>query len=285
MITSPFHSVIPLKQFKFLLLGIAAGLILIHLTLTWRSGDTDLLSTSIVLWIAVSFLLWKKRDILSLESKFFSSLFGILLITFVLNKSNYLSGFDLFLRISPFISALGLSLLASGIKGLKQYWQEMIIIVFLPLPPGLVFLFVDVPVLTAKFVAYVLMHLGFEVSCQGTKVMLLTKSVDVRQACSGIHVIIQLLGFAFLFLVIFPTNLKQKILVPTVAVLLGFVLNGVRVSLMAILVALSNRPAFEYWHTGNVSLMFSMLSGFIFWLFCLFMLRLNESEIKDSVDI
>jgi len=45
-------------------------------------------------------------------------------------------------------------------------------------------------------------------------------------------------------------------LFPIVAVLVAFVVNGVRVALMAILVAYSSQEAFEYWHTGTGSEIF-----------------------------
>jgi len=91
-----------------------------------------------------------------------------------------------------------------------------------------------------------------------------------------------LLGLAVLYLVMFPTDWTRKVLVPVVAVSLAFVVNGFRVALMAVLAASSNLEAFEYWHTGSGSAIFSMISVFLFGLFCLFLLRQEEPANRDN---
>lgn len=270
------------KELKFWLLGIAAGLIALHLHLTMRIGDNDLLGASVLFWIAVSSLLWKKRDRLNLESGIFSTFFGISLIVLVFFKAMHLSSHDSFLRISPFISILGLSLVASGFKGLKQYWQELSILGFLAIAQGWLLQF-DISELTAKFAAFVLWVLGFQVSRQGLLISLPTGSIEVYAGCSGTGLMLQLVGFAFIFLVMFSTNSKQKILIPLVAALLGFVVNGARVALMAILVALSNQNAFEYWHKGDGSVIFSMISVMLFGLFCHFFILQKASMNRGNI--
>jgi exosortase/archaeosortase family protein len=76
--------------------------------------------------------------------------------------------------------------------------------------------------------------------------------------------------------------LLLKILVPIVAVSLAFIVNGIRVAVMAVLSASSNEKAFDYWHLGEGSLIFSLLSVLSFGLFCLFLLR--QQEEPDSQD-
>lgn len=270
-----------LQSSKFWLLVIASGLMTIHLTLTWRSENIDLLSTSLLFWVAVSSLIWKKHEVLKLESNFFSGCFGVFLVTWILLKSAFfVSGYDPFLRLSPLISALGISLLASGVKGLKQYWQELTILCFLVIPPSLLSLMIDLPALTAKFATYILWHLGFDVSRQGVNIILPTGAVEVYPGCSGVNVMLQLLGLTLLFLVMFPTDLTKKVVTPIVAVFLAFVVNGFRVALMAVL-AHSDKAAFEYWHEGDGSVLFSMLAVLIFGLFCYFLLLRDESENQD----
>ncbi len=277
-------SVGTLKNSKFWLLAIATGLIAIHLTLTSRGNDASLLGSSALFWLAVSSLLWSKRDALSLDSSFFSSFWGVLLIALVLLKSIFVSGYDPFLRISPLISAVGVALLASGFKGLKQYWRELLILCFLAPSPGTLSLLIDISTFTAQFATAVLWYLGFEVSRQGVYVTLPTGSIEVYPGCSGIESMLHLLGLAVLFLVMFPTNWLEKILVPIVALLVAFVVNGVRVALMAVLAASSNPQALEYWHKGDGSMLFSMISVLILGLFCLFMLRQGNPENHGSVD-
>ncbi|MFB2894429.1 cyanoexosortase A [Aerosakkonemataceae cyanobacterium BLCC-F50] len=267
-----------LKTFKFYLLGITSGLIAIHLTLTWRAEDSSFWGMSMLFWFAVGSMLWSKRDTFNLDSSAFSSTLGTILIALVLLKSISISGYDPFLRIFPVISGLGIALLASGFQGFKQYWRELLILCFIVPSPGLLSLFIDISVLTAQFATAVLWYAGFDVSRQGVYVALPTGVVEVYSGCSGIEAILQLLGLSLVFLLMFPTTKIAKIIVPVVAVCIAFVVNGIRVALLAVLSAPISREAFEYWHKGDGSLVFSTIAVLIFGLFCLFLLRQNQPD-------
>lgn len=285
-----FDSFPSLKSSKFWLLGIAAGLSAIHLTITWKSDNSDLWGLSVLFLAAVCSLMWKKRDTLNLGAGGISSVIGTLIIALVLLKSTYPTGkfphlVDKFSYVSPLISGVGLGLIASGFKGLKQYKQELIILFFLGVPQAVIPSLIDISILTAQFSNAVLWYLGFEVARQGVNVILPTGSVEVYSGCSGMVAILYLWGLAALFLVMFPTDWSKKILVPVVATLLAFVVNGGRVALMAVLAASSNKQAFDYWHTGSGSQIFAMSSVLIFGLFCFLLLRLNEAENEDSVEL
>ncbi len=270
-----------IQEPKYWLLGIAAGLIVLHLTLISRTANTDLFGTMLLFWGVVAFLIWERHETLTLESGVFSSCFGASLIALILLKSSSLFGDDLFLRVAPFLSGISLALLASGTKGLKQYWQELLILAYTAIPPGFIGVFIDVAQLTAKFSAFILHYLGFEVVRKGVFLILEKGSVEVYHGCSGVNAILQLLGLALVFLLMFPTTMVQKIIVPIIAVLIGFVVNAARVALMAVLVSLSQPQAFKYWHEGNGSVVFSMIAVFIFGLFCWFAI-LQEPQNKKK---
>lgn len=279
-------SVKPLKTSRFFLLGIAAGLIAINLNITWKSGETDNYWGTLGLFLsAVCYLIWEKRKTLSLETGVASSFLGTLLIAWVLLKSITIVGDDPIIRILLLVSALGLALLASGFQGLKQYWQELLILCFIAPSTGLLAALIDISPLTAKFANFLLVHLGFQVSLQGVNIIMPTGSVKVYPGCSGMEPIISLLGLAVLFLAMFPTDWSKKIIVPVMAIFVAFVVNGVRVTLMAILVAFSNEKTFEFWHTGDGSLIFAMISVLIFGLFCLYLLRVDKPENQNSVEL
>lgn len=283
MTTVNLASVKPLKSSKFWLLGIAAGLIAIQLTINWKNGDLNSWSISVLFWFAICSVIWEKRNTLSLKAGTVSSLLGTLVIAIVLLKSASSSGE--FYYISPFISALGLGLLASDIKGLKQYWQELLALFCLGVPQVIILSLADISELTAKFAAFVLSHVGFAVSRQGVYVGLATGAVEVNRACSGMRNITQLFAIAVLFLVMFPMSWRKKILVPLVAVFVGFTVNGFRVAMMALLVAYSTPENFEYWHTGDGAQIFSLISALIFGLFCFLMLRLDEDKNQESTQL
>lgn len=272
--TIHFPKIESLKYSKFLLLGVSIGCIAIHLNVTNQSGNSDLLINSIIFWVAASSLIWKRRYTLNLKTDIISSFLGTLLITSVLLKS--MSPTDNFLYVSPLISSIGLGLIASGFQGLKQYRSELLLLFFLGVPYATLFPLIDISEFTAKIAAFLLWYSGFDVSRTGVEIVLSSGIVEVYQACSGMKNILELWGLSALILVMVPTNRYQKILVPIVATLIGFAVNMVRVVLMAALVASEKQAAFKYWHQGDGSLVFSMISVLIFGSFCFLSLRFEE---------
>ncbi|MBW4626724.1 MAG: cyanoexosortase A [Brasilonema octagenarum HA4186-MV1] len=272
-----------LKYPQIWLLAIGAGLIAINLAVLWKANNSSLLGMTFLFWAAISSLVWEKRYSLNLESEIFSSFFGLTLIALLLIKSISLTSFGVFLYLSPVILAIGLALLASGFKGLKQYKAELFILFFLSLPK-LLSSWLDISLLTAKFTTLILWYTGFEVARNGTLIYLPTGSVEVYSGCSGIELIFQLVGLALLFLLMFPQNLKYQILIPFVAGTLAFIVNALRVALMAILVAQGHMEVFDYWHEGDGSLVFSLIAVLLFGLFCWFHLGRSELRNKDATE-
>jgi cyanoexosortase A len=263
---------------QFWLLATGAGLAAIHLTLIERLALPNQFGTSLLFWAAVFSLTWHKRDRLRLESDPCSSIAGICILAVVLLRSASLTSYDSFLRISPCLSLMGVGLLASGIRGCKQYWQELVALCLLALPTGAISSLLDISPLTAKFAALVLWYAGFDVNRQGVYLYLPTGSVEVYPGCSGMESIMQLVGMAAIFLLMFPMSWGKRLLIPAVAIGIAFVVNGIRVALMAFLIAYSSSEAFEYWHTGDGSLIFSMIAVFFLGTFCLFLLRQSPAD-------
>ncbi len=273
-----------IQEPKYLVLGIATGLIALHLTLIGRTNNLDLLGSSMLFWGAVAFLVSDKQEQLRWESGVFSSFFGATLITFILLRSLSINGYDIFLRFLPFLAAFSVALMASGWKGLKQYWQELAILCFLMIPPGLPAIFIDVAQITAKFTGFILWYLGFHVIREGLSLKLPNGTVVVEEGCSGVSVILQLLGLSIILLFMFPElKLNKKIIAPIVAIFLAFIVNSIRVALLAVLVAYSNKESFEYWHKGTGSLIFSMIAVAIFGLFCQFVLLRDDDVGKQNL--
>ena len=262
---------------KYWLSGIGVGLVALHLNLSQHLGRSDFFSHSFLFWMVVLFLVWEKRDRLDLRSDPIGSFGGISLLSLVLYKSLHIFPEDFFLRIAPLLSVLGLGLLASGIKGLKQYVPEIFLVSFLAIPWEFIYIF-DVSQLTAKFSSFILWILGFEVTRQGVWIIMPTGSVEVYNGCSGVRTILQLLGLSWILLSLIPTNSWQKIWLLIASILLGFTINGMRIALMAVLVAMSNAEGFTYWHTGNGSLIFSAISVLMFGTICF--LTLNRENFQ-----
>ena len=278
MLKNTFDNLVTLeKRTKFLLLVIAVSLIAIHFNIIYKYGDSKLVSTSILLLSAVLFNLWRKRDDIRVNSNNLSISIGIGIIAVVLFRSSFISKFDYFIQISPLLSALGMSLIASGVKGLKQYLQELILLLTLAIPFEVVIPhLVDLATLTAQGAASILWCLGFKVFPQGVNVVLPTGSVEVSPECSGVKIVARMLRIAILFLVMFPRPWIQNILFPVIAVGIAFIVNTVRVAILAVLVANSKHSLFEFFHNSGGHV-FTITSLLVFAALCYFTVNFNST--------
>ena len=260
-----------LQTTAFWLVSAGAAMVALHLTLLGRSSNPalsqELFSTCLLLWGVVGLLLWERRHALILQSGAIGGglLLGLLLLSSTLPESGS------FMRAFPLMTVLGLGLLASGTHGLYQYWKELFLFALLTLNPllelGLELL--NLPKLTAQAATFMLWYTGFDVRREGLSLLLPTGRVDVYGACSGIQSMLQMLYISVLFVLLFALRSRvQQFLTVSLAVLIGFLVNAARVGLMAVLVAFSQKDAFDYWHTGNGSLIFAAIAVGLFGSFC-----------------
>ena len=271
------------KHPQYWLFATGIGLIAIHLSLVWKSNNSSLLGTSFLFWTAIAVLIWEKRNNLNLDSDIFSSFFGLSLIGMLLLKSASMSSLGGFLYLMPILYAFGCALLASGFKGLKQYGGELLALFVLSLPKLLPINLINISLLTAKLSAFLLWYTGFDVVRSGVNIDLpsASQTIEVASGCSGVEQIFHMLGLGILFIIIFPLNRLQQIILPVFAAIVGFVVNAARVALMVLIVQKDNQQAFEYWHHGDGSLIFSMIAVSVFGLFCWFILGQNKSKNQD----
>lgn len=267
-----------LHNSKFWLWAIAIGLGLINLDLSWKLiGNVDKLTISGLFWAAIVYLLWQKRHILNTEGDVFSSLFGLLIITTILLKTVSLFWFESFyIKFGTLLSFLGLSLIASGVKGLKQYKQEFILLLTLLFPDliaNLISQNLNISELAAKFTNFIFWYLGFNVSRKGIDVILPTGTIEIYDGCSGLDAIVTLLQLALILIVVLSLSIRKKVLVVITAITLAFTINTFRLILMALLVASHNRQGFEYWHGPPGAEIFSTISIVSFGFFYYFYLQ------------
>lgn len=259
---------------------------LVYLALIWKIKDPSHLGMSLIFGLAVFSLLWEKRNSLIRETTIIATSTGGLLIALILWRIigvvniNLLPSFLeqlLPLRLIPLVTCVGIGLLASGFRGLKQYWQELTILFVLGIKV-LIYPLIDPSPLVAKFSSLLLTYLGFNVSIQDEKIVLPTGGIRVLQDCSGLESVLYLLGLAVIFLFMFPlSNWLKRVFVLITAITLGFSINGVRVAFLAALVASHQQEAFNYWHIQGGALIFGAISVLAFGLFCLLLLQQEES--------
>ncbi|GAP97853.1 cyanoexosortase A [Leptolyngbya sp. NIES-2104] len=274
-----------MKEFfktPYLLLAIAVALTTIHLQLIDRVNHKGpFLEAALMCWAAAWFLGWRKRQDLMLKSNATASTIGLGLIAWLLFRSLNLVEYDAFLRFFPVLSGVSLALLASGFV-LKPYWRELAVLGFMTIPTTTILGLIDISPLTAEFSGSLLWYTGFRVVQEGVMLHLPTGSVEVYRGCSGIQLIWQHISLGFLFVLLFPIGWIRSLIVFVAGVLIAFIVNCLRVGLMAILVAQNNREAFDYWHLGTGSLIFSMISVSLFGLLCYVLLENADRAAEEE---
>jgi len=265
----------------------------LHLILINRTNDSDLLTISALFWVVVASLVWDKRHTLICKSQFWSTTAGVCLCTIIFTRSATLPTSAIFLKAFPVFAMMGLGLLALGNQVFRCCWRELTILGILAFNPliELCLRLIDLPTRTAEFAAFILYSAGVRVDRQADTLLLLgdkiRREVHVLESCSGLHLIILMLNISVLSLLLFTTwSWSQKGLCVAISALLGFGVNAARVALMVILVARTD--AFNYWHTGTGSAIFSALSIGLFGGFCwLIFLRepqqINHQKQKTQV--
>ncbi len=255
-----FFQLISLRSPSFLLLVLGATVVAIQLTLIWKIGSPDRQITSMLFWATAVYLIWERQDQLNFQTGIVASSIGAILLSLLLLKS---AGYceESFLIMYPFIAGIALALIASGWRGFRAYWREIFLLFFAGIPEVLFAKLADPSPITAQFASSMLWYSGVPVTQQGIYLQLPGGSVQVYSGCSGVVAMTQLLGMSVLFLMLLPLPWQwfQKLMIPVAAVVIGFLVNAMRVALMAILVSQKQTAAFEYWHAGSGSLVFSVI--------------------------
>jgi cyanoexosortase A len=281
-----------LQEPRFWLLAIASAIAALHLALVNRADNSELFATSLLLWFAAGSLLWDRQQTLSLQSAPASSLVGIIILAFAMLRVLASPSSVASVWVLPLLGTIAIGLLASGFRGLRQYWRELIIFGLLALYPlmELVLQALDMAVATAKAANFILGYFGVAVQRDKDVFLYVLKNglqvssrVQVYGACSGIHNTLQMLLISVLFLLLFPIRSHlQKFVCIATAVTIGFVVNAFRVALMVILNDMGNKQAFDYWHEGTGSLIFSAIAVLLFGAFCWFFYLRKPPELPPT---
>ncbi len=264
-----------INKLEFWLLATWGSLIAINIALQFRLGENiDDNAMVILTWAVAILLVVRNRANFKFESTPSAIAVGTLLIIWVLIKSLLTRRvFDILFILTPLVSTLGVALIASGWKGLRLYWQPLLLTATLGIPVPFLFAaiekFIPVNVFTAQFANSVLWYGGVKVAQQGITIVSQYGAVEVARGCAGLPPIFMLLRITLMFVLVFPVSRFHMWIMFPAAMAIAFIVNSVRV---ALLVIISNQTeAFKYWHHGDGSQIFSivavsMLLGLCNWL-------------------
>ncbi|MEB3189376.1 MAG: archaeosortase/exosortase family protein [Snowella sp.] len=241
---------------------ILATLAAIQLLLYWRYiNNLSQLFIQAIFVIGLFWQVYRKQIKLNPVSDIPSSLLGITIILLCLLRAKYilLVEASVFWYFFSWLTYISYIILVAGLRGLKQFRREIIfsiLITLIPLFLAIIYRLADklyITVISAKFSSFLLWYIGFESSTQGTIIYVNNGAVNVYYGCTGIPLFFQLLNFALLLILLFPSFCRNLWLPFILPVILSLVFSTIRLAVMALVV--NDKPTFHYWHGiqgGNI---------------------------------
>jgi cyanoexosortase A len=258
-------------KLEFWLFTTWISLIAINVTLVARLADhIDEPAIQILTWAVAVVLVLRNRHKFKFETSPSAIAIGILLVAWVLIKSLLTRKInDILFILTPIASTIGIALIGSGWKGLKQYWQPVLLAATLGIPIPFLFAALEkiIPVnaYTAQFANSILWYGGAKVAQQDVIIASEYGSVLVGRGCAGLPPILMLLRITLMFVLVFPVTKLHILIMFVSAVAIAFIVNSFRVALLVIISKQAEN--FNYWHEGDGSQIFSVVAVSIFlWL-------------------
>jgi len=205
---------------------------------------------------------------------------GVALLVAVLWRGQRMMGFDFISSLLPLLAGMGLALLAAPLSQLGSFLPSLALVALLPVIRAVGWLTPLGPlsVATAWLTQQMLALGGTTAEQVGTLVKLQGGGVIVAGPCAGLSILLQLLLVAVIFAMAFPMRHRwQNGLMLVGAPLIGMVVNGMRITLLALFSTsnLANKQWwFDFFHDHWGSLLFSGLGMQLFvWLYVYWMAR------------
>ena len=205
---------------------------------------------------------------------------GVVLLVAMLRFGQRLMISEFISSFLPLLTGIGLALLAAPASKLRSFLPSLSVLALLPVvrAAGSLTPLGPLSVATAWLTQQMLTLSGYAAEQFGNSVGLKSGGVTVNGACAGLGILLQLLLVAVIFALAFPMRHRwQNGLMIVVAPLIGMVVNGMRITLLALFItsSLPNRQWwFDFFHDHWGALMFSGLGMQLFvWLYLYWMAR------------
>lgn len=270
------------KKLDFWLLSAWVSIIAINITLMARLAESvDETAIQLLTWAVAILLVIRDRPKFKFETTPSAIAAGTLLIVWVLTKSLLTRRvYDVLFILIPIMATIGIALIASGWKGLKQYWQPILLAATLGIPTSFLFAAIErvipVNVFTAQFANSALWYGGVKVMQEGISIVSQYGAVEVARGCAGLPPILMLLRITLMFVFVFPAERWQMWIMFPSAIAIAFIVNSLRVSLLVLIS--QQEDLFKYWHSGDGSQIFSVIAVSILLALCNWVTREQEYE-------
>ena len=229
--------------------------------------------TALLVWGGALICMEDQIEDLKPQPSFPSLLLGTLLVLYCLFRTSSIFNSDSFLYFLVPVAGVGLTLMVGSFREILRFRDSLFILCLLPIFVVIQILVAtyvtdDLSLLTAKFVLFWMGVLGISpVQLIGDTVYTTGGAVQVMHECNGFEMIMQMVITATIFLVAFPLRSRMgKAVIFLSAPLLGFIVNSLRISLLAVFTSLnssSGRYLFDFFHEQAGSLIFSGLAVFL----------------------
>ncbi|MGA1409606.1 MAG: cyanoexosortase A [Prochlorotrichaceae cyanobacterium] len=218
-------------------------------TFLWRWDFNVFQSDRLAFSVAIGIHLWQRRSVLQLDSSPTDTGLGILLLLWTLIRSMVrpVEG-DIFTTFAPLVAGVALALIASGVRGIQQYWRELLCAFLAVIPITILFRLPNISILDAQITHVLLWNVGFDATRQGTIVLLPGGGIDIYPGCSSLGLIFLLLKLLIAFRLLVPLSWGQMLRLMGISTAIAVGLNGIRLCLLAVVISNQNQAAFDYWH-------------------------------------
>ncbi len=191
------------------------------------------------------------------------------------------------LRLIPFAALFAGLLAFRGWAGVRGQTMALAILFFLG-GPHLLMWWLEVPRLLAewgaKWAGFLLWYTGTAVVSDGPKLFLEGGGILVTPECAGSDILTYLLGIAFIALTLYPLPRRRYALVLGAAVLIAFLVNVIRIALLAVLNSYAEKDLFHYWHTSEGAQVFGVVALALFAAFYLILGRMMRKQADPGSD-
>jgi exosortase/archaeosortase family protein len=280
---------------------VAVGVAVLHVALAWRLAAIDggrslvgdyALTVSIG-WVAALCLVWERRASTPATGNPVSRAIGSLLILVSVVGPIVRPEYGPVDRVLPLLAGGGLLLLAGGLPVVAWHRAGVVLLslpLINPLPKAVQDLIAPTH-FTAESAMVIVRAMGKPATLEGDTIVLPGGTLDVLPGCSGLLGISRLWVLAVLAIALFspsppltptghtpPSSPKNSwvsslwsagLVVVLSATLVGFLMNAMRIALLAGTAARGDDAAFEYWHQGRGAEFFSLGSvvaaGIVWW--------------------
>ncbi|MCG9893074.1 MAG: cyanoexosortase A [Thermosynechococcaceae cyanobacterium MS004] len=235
-------------------------LVLVHLSIDLYLDKQSHLMMSVLVWSSIFLLLWeKKADFISSGNRA-TPFLGLVLLSALLIVSILRPG-EKVIGFFPLVALGSWFLIFIDPSQIKAYLKEFTILLAFGLPKLVPESAFGLEVPTARFAAFVLHYLNYSVTLVNEiQIQVPNGIVEVVPACSGISLMTHMLSISVIFLCLFPVQKHHFVLLPLIAAALGFVLNGIRVAVLAALSPPAFASQFSYWHSASGASVFVLVA-------------------------